>query len=416
MNSPTRTIKPVAALACFVLSLAPLSAADPETKVLAATLPAAVQPGDWFTISYHLMAKEPMKENKQIFLHVLDSTGKTVAQNDHVPPGTTMQSTWQGAVNYSRPMKLPADLPEGAYRIVMGLYTEKGRDTLATGPGVEDIGEQRYLVGTIQVDKNAPKQTVDTEKPKTLNLDGYKMTFSEEFDGPLDVSPWGPGTRWIAHTPWNGDFGDAEFADPKEGFPFTVKDGILRIEARKDDAFAKTDPYGRKWKAGLLASNDAEGKGFSQQYGYFEMRAKMPPGPGVWPAFWLGSSYDRTNKENGLDGAVEIDVIEYYGHEPSAYCAVVHVWEPKPHRGSGTVITTKPNEVTDGFHNYGVMVQPDFITMYFDGIEVWKVATPPEHNKPLFILLNLALGSGWPIDQTPNPSVMEVDYVRAYAK
>jgi len=32
------------------------------------------------------------------------------------------------------------------------------------------------------------------------------------------------------------------------------------------------------------------------------------------------------------------------------------------------------------------------------------------------LLVNLALGSGWPIDKTPNPSYMYVDYVRAYAK
>jgi len=42
--------------------------------------------------------------------------------------------------------------------------------------------------------------------------------------------------------------------------------------------------------------------------------------------------------------------------------------------------------------------------------------TPPEHNKPLMLLLNLALGPGWPIDNTPNPSVMEVDYVRVHAE
>jgi hypothetical protein len=34
----------------------------------------------------------------------------------------------------------------------------------------------------------------------------------------------------------------------------------------------------------------------------------------------------------------------------------------------------------------------------------------------MFVLLNLALGGGWPIDQTPNPSYMFVDYVRAYTK
>ena len=63
-----------------------------------------------------------------------------------------------------------------------------------------------------------------------------------------------------------------------------------------------------------------------------------------------------------------------------------------------------------------MLVEPDFITMYFDGIEVWKTKTPPQHNKPLMLLVNLALGSGWPIDKTPNPSYMYVDYIRAYAR
>jgi hypothetical protein len=44
------------------------------------------------------------------------------------------------------------------------------------------------------------------------------------------------------------------------------------------------------------------------------------------------------------------------------------------------------------------------------------VKTPPEHNKPLMILLNLALGGGWPIDEVKSPTHMFVDWVRAYAK
>ena len=36
------------------------------------------------------------------------------------------------------------------------------------------------------------------------------------------MSAWGPGTRWIAHTPWHGDFGDAAFSDPLPGFPFAT--------------------------------------------------------------------------------------------------------------------------------------------------------------------------------------------------
>jgi len=41
-----------------------------------------------------------------------------------------------------------------------------------------------------------------------IDIGKLQLTFDEEFDE-LSVSPWGPNTRWIAHTPWAGDFGDA---------------------------------------------------------------------------------------------------------------------------------------------------------------------------------------------------------------
>jgi len=241
------------------------------------------------------------------------------------------------------------------------------------------------------------------EPMQPLDLSGYRMTFNEDFHN-LDVSAWGPGTRWIAHTPWNGDFGDARFADPVPGFPFAVDDGRLRIEARRGDDW--------KWSAGLLASTDASGAGFSQQYGYFEMRAKYPPGPGIWGAFWLIG-----NKVPG--GSAEIDVVEYYGQANNSYEAAVHIW---PKEGLGTTYEAKsrimadPDSLTSQSHDYGVLVEPDWITFYLDRMSRFKTQTPPEHKQKLFMLLNLALGGGWPIDKTPNPSFMYVDYVRAYAK
>ncbi len=107
-----------------------------------------------------------------------------------------------------------------------------------------------------------------------LPVDDMRLTFDENFDE-LDVSAWGPGTRWIAHTPWSGDFGGARFANPGERTPFKTENGILRIEAKRD-------PEG-DWQSGLLASVDTKGNGFAQQYGYFEMRAQLPVGPGYGP-------------------------------------------------------------------------------------------------------------------------------------
>jgi beta-glucanase (GH16 family) len=243
-----------------------------------------------------------------------------------------------------------------------------------------------------------------------LDLRGYSLVFNEEFDTTLDVSAWGPNTRWIAHTPWNGDFGDAVFADPKPDFPFTLSSGRLRIEARK---FSDIPTGERAWRSGLLSSNAMDGSGFSLKYGYFEMSAQLPGSPGVWPAFWLASTRDHRDPHTGDEGQVEIDIFEYYGHDPGVYHEVLHVWKPEP-RATEHVVRTPKRDATR-FHTYGALVTPEWIILYRDRRETWRTPTPPEHKRPLMILLNLALGSGWPIDKVANPSYMYVDYVRAYA-
>lgn len=238
-----------------------------------------------------------------------------------------------------------------------------------------------------------------------LNLCRYKRTFTEDFNS-LSVSAWNAVTsRWIAHTPWNGDFGDARFIDPREGHPFTIKNGILQIEARK---------HGNgKWTSGLLASADPTTAGFTQMYGYFEARMKLPPGPGTWPAFWLAESAER----NDPDPTVEIDVIEYYGKFPSTFHNGWIVWNRKPpsiNRSKDNVLSVPENSLLDDFHTFGVDVDREWIVYYLDRKEVGRAPTPPEHKKPFLVLVNLALGSGWPIDQTPSPSVLLVDYIHVY--
>ncbi len=232
-------------------------------------------------------------------------------------------------------------------------------------------------------------------------LDTSKMTltFEENFDS-LSVSPWGPGTRWIAHTPWNGDFGGARFTDPKGDFPFKTEDGMLRITAARDGKGV--------WRSGLLASVDSKGNGFSQEYGYFEMRARLPDGPGVWPAFWLIGK-DRSKS------TAEIDVVEYYGDKPGGYSATVHVW----HRGGKhdsdfSRINVFGNASPTDLHTYGVKIDSDFIRMYFDGKFVWKTKVLPEHRQPMYILLNLGIVDSITKMVASDPSFMFVDYVRAY--
>lgn len=236
-----------------------------------------------------------------------------------------------------------------------------------------------------------------------LDLSGFQLTFDEQFRD-LSVSAYGPNTRWVAHTPWHGDFGDAQFADPRPNFPFTLANGVLRIEARRG--------ADGKWRSGLLSSRDKDGpggRGFAQQYGYFEMRARFPDSPGVWPAFWL-IGVDKSNF------STEIDVVEQYGAFPGDYHLGVQVRDPEGRHtyAAGEVAKVPSGSMSTDFNDYGVLIGPDSTSFYFNRREVWKTPTVTEMRQPMYILANLALGGGWPIDKTKDPSVMEIAHIQVY--
>jgi beta-glucanase (GH16 family) len=245
--------------------------------------------------------------------------------------------------------------------------------------------------------------SLNAETGPSIDLSKYELMFSDDFDQ-LDVSANGPGTKWIAHTPWGGDFGDAQFTDPGPSGPFHVNDGILSIEARKR-------PDG-SWQSGLLSSTDRNGDGFSALYGYFEIRTKLPAGKGLWPGFWLDAVVPKGHP------SVEVDIFEHYGHFPGKLQSTIHVWNAAVNKDNTqqTVTDVPPGSLYTEFHTYGADVEPDWITIYLDRKPIWKSPTPPEHKNRLTILVDLAMGSGWSIAESPNPSIMYVDYIRAWRR
>lgn len=61
---------------------------------------------------------------------------------------------------------------------------------------------------------------------------------------------------------------------------------------------------------------------FSITYGKFEIRAKLPYGQGVWPAFWL---LGTNIVSKGWPACGEIDIMEAIGKEPKRNYGSVHV-------------------------------------------------------------------------------------------
>ncbi len=138
----------------------------------------------------------------------------------------------------------------------------------------------------------------------------------------------------------------------------------------------------------------------------------MPAGAGTWPAFWLVSHSDPAYH-------CEIDVIEYYGHGTGWYQIALHLWPKSPSAKLGSHLETikvPDHSLVEAFHDYGVEITHEDIIFYLDRVEVARMPAPVAAHQPMSILVDLALGSGWPIDKTPDPSILHVDYIKAFAR
>jgi beta-glucanase (GH16 family) len=147
-------------------------------------------------------------------------------------------------------------------------------------------------------------------------------------------------------------------------------------------------------------------------YGYFEAKLKLPAGPGTWPAFWL----DEVVPKGSAEPSVELDVMEFYGQFPDSYRGTFHVHDRVHPDGASQLMKVAPGSLSADFHSFGIEVAKEVITYFFDRTEVWRIPTPAQHTRPFTVLVDLALGSGWPIDKTPNPSFLDVAYVHAYER
>ncbi|MDP3175132.1 MAG: family 16 glycosylhydrolase [Phenylobacterium sp.] len=196
---------------------------------------------------------------------------------------------------------------------------------------------------------------------------------------------------------------NANYAPTDAVNPWTVSNGVLTIRA--EPASPEIQPLidNAKYTSGEINTFTS----FSQTYGYFEMRAQLPAGQGLWPAFWLMPK----------DGSwpPELDVMEVLGHDMTTLYTARHTTAPGFLTADGGMI--KVADMSQGFHTYGADWQADYITWYFDGRKVYQLATPPDMNKAMFIQANLAVGGNWsgPVDATTKmPADMKIDYIRAY--
>jgi beta-glucanase (GH16 family) len=230
---------------------------------------------------------------------------------------------------------------------------------------------------------------------------------ADEFDGPAGSAP-NPGI-W-RYDLGGGGWGNGELQGYTDSRRNSALDGAgnLVITARREADGSYTS-----------ARLTTQGT-YSVQYGRVEARIKIPRGQGIWPAFWmLGADLPQV----GWPACGEIDVMENIGREPGIIHGTVHGPGYSGAEGIGAAATLPSGAFADAFHVYAVDWRPGSISWSVDGA-TYRTITPADTNgdpwvfdKPFFVILNVAVGGGWPGSPdgtTAFPQQMLVDWIRVW--
>ena len=219
---------------------------------------------------------------------------------------------------------------------------------------------------------------------------GWYLIWHDEFEGrAIDNSKWRVEDAALVKN------NELQYYTPEDVY---VEDGVLVLRSQKRPM------GGRQYTSGLV---ETVGR-FSQKYGRFEIRAKLPYGRGMWPAHWL-------LPEDG-SWPPEIDIMEMVGHNTHTVIGTLH-WGEWPHNKHYSGIYRGPDFSKD-FHTFAIEWEPDEIRWYVDNEQYSSVKSHVPH-KPFYIILNTAVGGnmpGNPDETTVFPQYHKIDYVRVYVK
>ena len=304
---------------------------------------------------------------------------------------------------------------------------EKGKKATGGQPGTkitsDAISAVIVAVPNIDSERSLVLQSVKANLPPSPELPewlGKKppvegewgMTFEDNFDG---TSP--DAAKWNVHAE---NYWDKASAFSKDNL--LMEGGFAKLRYERKSSHHNDDPKAKKfdYTTGFL---DTYGK-WTQRYGYFETRAKLPTSPGLWPAFWLmpdrgAAAGEKWKRQDTGNGGMEFDIIEHLTRwGPYRYNVAMH-WDGygKEHKAIGSSnIYVQPDK--DGFVTVGLLWLPGSATYYFNGVELARWETDRMSAIQSHLMYTLPQG-GWDnnaVDDKQLPADFVIDYVRVWQR
>tara|TARA_B110000003_G_scaffold47844_2_gene46281 strand:- start:3549 stop:4523 length:975 start_codon:yes stop_codon:yes gene_type:complete len=243
-------------------------------------------------------------------------------------------------------------------------------------------------------------------------VEGYNLFWNDEFNqDSLNLK------FWNIEEFWPGAFNEESQSYEDSRDNIIVIDGKLYIRAKKGMPFDTNNPV---YTSGRINTKDK----VELQYGYWEIRAKLPSGVGTWPAIWmLNSKIDSI----GWPNCGEIDIMEHVGFDPYKVFFSIHNNNLYGNvHGTSQQGVYESNNLETSFHNYAIEWGEDFIRGYIDDILYFDYSKNSNsfndwpYDNPFFLIINLAIGGEWGgiqgIDNSIFPASFVIDYVRLYIK
>jgi beta-glucanase (GH16 family) len=293
---------------------------------------------------------------------------------------------------------------------------------MTVSPGAASSATRRH-------DPKAP--TCGGHRQLTIGSKHWTCTFDDEFDASthdahaLDRTKWLPQrTDNSAFTTGQGDNRACYVDSPKT---ISVSGGVLHLFARHVASFDCTEGKRGGFTTSYVAGEVTGYHLFSQEYGRFAVRAKLPQHfvKGLQETLWLWPDNDVEYGGDDLSG--EIDFAEFYSEYPKLLIPYIHY-------GVNSLATNKANHINTvtadcasdphTFHTYVANWQPGTISLSEDGhrcltdhYEAAGLSSPAPFNQPFFIALTQAIGvqtNAFEPGRTPLPASTRIDWVRVW--
>jgi beta-glucanase (GH16 family) len=221
---------------------------------------------------------------------------------------------------------------------------------------------------------------------------GYELYWEDTFDGvKLDNKKWairGEGPRGLSRV-------------SREAIE--VKDGFLKLKAFKKEGDDTT----------LISMVGTQGR-FMTKYGYFECRAQLQRGGGIWAAFWIQST-DIAKGEDPAKFGAEIDIVEFFRKLGTDIVSHNVHWAYGPNQQSTRGMQSYLEGVSEGFHLFALEWTPESYSFYVDGYKFYEVKQGISQIEE-YLILSMEGPQKEEIHNMKLPDEFIIDYVKVYKK